>query len=128
MGRSLAATVGQIPFRENICHMDILHQIIEKTLTIKKAQAILDNAIEEGIDWILAVGFDKYEATAYAHGAGIKSLSIMRRDGWPTLCSKCHQPINYRKFYWWFQPSKDGKPAIHHIDCTKPSQLDNKIR
>ncbi len=92
-------------------------------ISLKGAEDIFDATIEElhrgeaSPDWPATLGFSKYEATAYLHGATLADLVRLRYEGWPTSCCRCHLSLDYRLYGWWFEHSDDGVPRIRHIEC-----------
>lgn len=75
-------------------------------------------------DWATTLGLSSYEATAYMHGAPLGALVMLRYDGWPTHCSRCGLPLDYRRYGWFYQgEGDDGKPCLRHITCPLSTTL-----
>ena len=97
---------------------DLLKELYEKKITLDQAYDIFDDIVDKSHraiiknDPFIEAMFDKYEATANAHGADFDVIAKWRYEGWPTICSKCKKPLNYKVFGW---SAKDNK--LKHLVC-----------
>jgi hypothetical protein len=106
--------------------MDLIMLLQSGQITLQQAEQIFDETIqkihnhESPPEWWETLGMSKHEATAYAHGADLEDIVKLRFNGWPSSCSRCGQPIDYKQYGWWFVHQKDGKPRLRHIVCPTP--------
>jgi len=110
--------------------IDLLALLRHGEVSLGEAERILDAVIDalhrgEGPpDWATTLGLSNYEATAHMHGASLGALVTLRYDGWPTNCSCCRLPLDYRQYGWFFQgEGNDGKPRLRHITCPLSTTL-----
>lgn len=112
--------------------MDLLARLHSGELSLEEARNIFNEQIakfhrgESTLDWREAFELSNYEATAYAHGATFSDLVKLRYEGWPTTCSRCGRPIDYKQYGWLFVHSEDGIPRLRHVVC--PTRSDPRQR
>lgn len=103
--------------------MDLLKRLYTGAISDEQARDIFDEHIskhnrgETTEDWSEAFELSRYEATAYLHEATLEDLAKLRYEGWPTTCSRCHCPLDYKLEGWWFVHSEDAVPRLRHIEC-----------
>ena len=66
---------------------------------------------------VATLGLSCYEATAYAHGAGMAGLVQLRYEGWPTTCYQCGKSLEYRQFGWGVMHLEGDRIALKHLKC-----------
>jgi hypothetical protein len=104
--------------------VDVLYLLYHWEISLEEAYRIYDNIwemINRGEiprDWANALCLSEYEATAFAHGAGLEDLVKLRFEGWPTNCSRCGLPVDYKDYGWWYVEDASGNPSLHHIECS----------
>ena len=102
---------------------DLLALLHGGVITTEKAEKIVDDLMEaihageSPPEWASELGLTKHEATAYPQGASLSDLASLRYDGWPTECSVCGRPLDYKTYGWWFFRNDDGTPCLKHIVC-----------
>jgi hypothetical protein len=107
--------------------MDLLKLLHTGAISDEQARDIFDehqrrfHSGETSQQWTDAFELSLYEASAYAHGAGLQYLAKLRYEGWPTTCCRCHCPLDYRQGGWWFVHEDDGVPRLRHIECPSVS-------
>ncbi len=103
--------------------MDLVKMLHDGELSPEEARNRLDEALDqfragnEQLDWANKVGLSEQEKTAYAQGACLTDIAILRYEGWPSVCSKCGKPIYYKEYGWWFDGDQTGTPNLRHIQC-----------
>jgi hypothetical protein len=103
--------------------IDILALIHKHKVSLDEAYDLFDAAQaafhrgESDATWNEALGLSNNEATAFLHGASLGDLASLRYAGWPTTCCRCHRPLDYRAYGWWFVRDKEGRPSLRHIEC-----------
>lgn len=103
--------------------MDIIAMLSHNEMTVEEAENIFDNIIDKihngqiTSGWRKVLELSNYEATALLHGATLTDLVKVRYDGWPTHCSQCNLPLDYKKYGWFFCSNDEGIPKIEHIIC-----------
>ena len=97
---------------------DLLKELYENKITEDQAYEIFDDTVSKFHKGIIKLGIfkylmmDKYEATANLSAISLKETARWRYEGWPTICSKCKQPLNYKEGCW---GAKNDK--IYHLEC-----------
>lgn len=111
--------------------IDLLALLRHGEVSLGEAERTIDAAFDvfhrrEGpAAWETTLGLSKHEYTAYLHGATLEALVMLRYDGWPTHCSRCGLPLDYRRYGWWFYQGEgdEGKPRLRHITCPVSTTL-----
>lgn len=97
---------------------DILAEIINKEISGDQADDILEDMMgkfhsgEVEGEVNLLLGMDNFEWTAMCHALDLEVLAKWRKIGWPTECSYCHLPLNYKEYGWTIQDDR-----IHCLQC-----------
>jgi len=99
--------------------IDILNMVFEKKITESEAVSLFDSIVDNfhsgDIDNIPdELNLDVYEWTAICHGISFSLLADWRYCGWPEVCYKCKNKINYRLFGWTIINGR-----LCHIECGK---------
>ena len=68
-------------------------------------------------DWAFALGLSEFEARAFAWGVDLQQLLTFRFGGWPTVCSRCKLPIDYRIDNWAVTHDQEVSAGLAHIAC-----------
>ena len=103
--------------------IDLLDMLNTNSISLEAAYDLIDQTVENihlgraDPDWASALGLSKYEARAYAHGAGLEDLVQFRYQGWPVKCAYCHLGIDFERDYWWFRRAKSEQPCLVHTHC-----------
>jgi len=110
--------------------IDLLALLRHGEVSLGEAERTIDAAIDafhqgEGATaWATTLGLSEHEHKAYLHGAALGALVMLRYDGWPTHCSRCGLPLDYRRDDWFYQGGGDeGKPHLRHITCPVSTTL-----
>jgi hypothetical protein len=102
---------------------DLLAELRDDNISLEEADRILDETIEMmhsgklPPEWWLELGLSNYEVSAYSQGANLADIVRLRFEGWPTKCSRCGLPIDYRLYGWWFEHSNESELCLRHIEC-----------
>jgi hypothetical protein len=105
--------------------MDLILLLKSRQISLREAERLFRETLkkidrnESQPEWWETLEMSKYEAAAYMHGATFADIVKLRYEGWPNVCSRCGQPIDYKQFGWWFVHRRDGKPHLRHIVCPK---------
>jgi hypothetical protein len=104
--------------------MDLLEELYNKKITLDEAYDKYDKIreeIDEGkyhsivhngrIDLASLLGMDKYEYTAFGHGAGLDSIAKWRYEGWPGVCAESGKKFYYKE-YGWLVKEINGKDVL----------------
>lgn len=99
--------------------IDILEAIFTSQVDEHEAGVIFDKTVEDfHLDRIQTIQselcLNDYEWTAVCQGVPWIRLALWRYTGWPTVCSRCGEKINYIEFGWLI----DSK-GFHHVKCQK---------
>jgi hypothetical protein len=103
--------------------IDLIEKIHFGEITPDEARTIFDQYIDDfhdgktNIPWGCEFGFSRYEATAFVHGGTFLDLEYVRYTEWPTICCRCHKPLDYPYYGWWFEHRDNDVPCLRHIDC-----------
>jgi hypothetical protein len=113
---------------------DVLQMVHDGQLTLANAEAEIEArflaqpAGAPNTNWGASLALATYEATAYAQGAGTHDLLKLRYEGWPSVCTKCGQPLDFKQLGWWFVRDDQGRPGLRHIDCAPGKATHSRAR
>lgn len=92
--------------------IDILDKLINGEISVDDVYQIYDEIMDKFDEGIIEVYpqaelcMNKYEWTAFAHGAALEVIADWRRNGWPKKCGNCNKSIDYTKYGWFIKANK----------------------
>ena len=100
---------------------DILQEISMQRLSRDDAEKLVSEILASPEAPRLAdeLGMSRKEYTAYMHGAPFDTIARWRYGGWPTVCSRCHEPLDSDQYGWMAREGEGGSYGLVHVSCPR---------
>lgn len=109
---------------------DLLKELYRKRITLREANKILGEAIDEGGNPATRLNISKKEYKVFLNGMNFKTIAEWRYDGWPTRCMYCSKFVDANKSALWWPRKMKGRWGVVHLKCVCENEnlLHNPIK